>query len=268
MYGSNSGSCILCVRVLRYDSDGHIESGDGPLNSVDGPQVMFACPLNPHFAHSATHCVGWVTGINRDRKLACRKGAYHERVALKPHIRHQRVYGMGDKQLYVDPCDSSHRMCCRMRKMWVQRASEHGLGSIVQTVPNSTWPSQLHWSIHVHTHEMYEPESPNYFTAEAPSNPLLNLPRNKQNSLCFKVRPKNWQFQVFIPGWIIGGRQLCYHGNWIKFTWWCCPRAPADHCLVPGVVGHLHCQNLRIKFWTKCCLFVFFTQEILLEWPL
>ena len=68
MYGSNSSSCISCihvhVRMLRCNSDGHIELGDGPLNSVDGPQVVFACPLNPHFAHSATHCVGWVTGIN------------------------------------------------------------------------------------------------------------------------------------------------------------------------------------------------------------
>ena len=46
------------VRMLRCNLDGHIELGDGPLNSVDGPQVVFACPLNPHFAHSATHCVG------------------------------------------------------------------------------------------------------------------------------------------------------------------------------------------------------------------
>ena len=55
MYSSNSGSCISCVR----NSDGHIELGSvwpmDPPNSVDGPQVVFACPLNPHFAHSATH---------------------------------------------------------------------------------------------------------------------------------------------------------------------------------------------------------------------
>ena len=57
MYGSNSGSCILCIRMLRCNSDGHIELGDGPLNSVDGPQVVFACPLNPQFcAFSNTLC--------------------------------------------------------------------------------------------------------------------------------------------------------------------------------------------------------------------
>ena len=27
MYGSNSGSCISCVRMLRCNSDGHIELG-------------------------------------------------------------------------------------------------------------------------------------------------------------------------------------------------------------------------------------------------
>ena len=27
MYGSNSSSCILCVRMLRWNSDGHIELG-------------------------------------------------------------------------------------------------------------------------------------------------------------------------------------------------------------------------------------------------
>ena len=43
--------------ILRCNSDVHIGSGDGTLNSVDGPRVVFACPLNPHFAHSATHCV-------------------------------------------------------------------------------------------------------------------------------------------------------------------------------------------------------------------
>ena len=43
--------------IHRCNSDGHIGSGDGILNSVVGPRVVFACPLNPHFAHSATHCV-------------------------------------------------------------------------------------------------------------------------------------------------------------------------------------------------------------------
>ena len=38
-------------------------------------------------------------------------------------------------------------MCCWMRKMRVQRASEHDLGSIAQMVPNSIWPSELHRSI-------------------------------------------------------------------------------------------------------------------------
>ena len=61
-----------------------------------------------------------------------------------------------DKWFYADPCDSSQIMCCWMRKMRVQRASEHGLGSIAQTVPNSIWPSELHRSIR--THEMHEPE--------------------------------------------------------------------------------------------------------------
>ena len=53
---------------------------------------------------------------------------------LKPHVRHQWIYGMGTKRCYVDPRDSSNTMCCRMRKMRVQRASEHGLGPSTRTM--------------------------------------------------------------------------------------------------------------------------------------
>ena len=43
--------------------------------------------------------------------------------------------------------DSTHTMCCQMRQMRVQRVSEHGLGSITQTVPNLILPSELHQTI-------------------------------------------------------------------------------------------------------------------------
>ena len=54
------GDWLVCCAYICSDEirTAIIELGDGPLNSVDGPQVLFACPLNPHFAHSATHCVG------------------------------------------------------------------------------------------------------------------------------------------------------------------------------------------------------------------
>ena len=41
---------------------------------------MFACPLNPHFAHSATHCVEGVTGINIKPLVPMPKPADDERV--------------------------------------------------------------------------------------------------------------------------------------------------------------------------------------------
>ena len=44
-------------------------------------------------------------------------------------------------------------MCCWMRKLPVQRASEHDLRSIAKTVPNSIWPSE--WKIRsIRTHEI------------------------------------------------------------------------------------------------------------------
>ena len=52
----------------------------------------------------------------------------------------------GYQRCYVDPHDSFPTMCRWMRKVRVQRASEHGLGSNAQMVPNSIWPSELHES--------------------------------------------------------------------------------------------------------------------------
>ena len=48
----------------------------------DGPHAVFACPLNPHFAQSATHCVGVIMGINLNLLDPCSKPADYERVAL------------------------------------------------------------------------------------------------------------------------------------------------------------------------------------------
>ena len=44
-------SHVIRTAILNWDRLGN------------GRKVVFACPLNPHFAHSATHCVGWVTWI-------------------------------------------------------------------------------------------------------------------------------------------------------------------------------------------------------------
>ena len=60
---------------------------------------------------------------------------------------------MGTSGLMLIPVTHLHTMCCRMRKMRVQWASEHSLGFINQTVPDSIWPSELHRSIR--THEMH-----------------------------------------------------------------------------------------------------------------
>ena len=54
--GSNPGSCVMefgrPYRIGRWNTKLH-----------GWTKVVFACPLNPHFAHSATHCVEWVMGI-------------------------------------------------------------------------------------------------------------------------------------------------------------------------------------------------------------
>ena len=65
---------------------------------------------------------------------------------LKTHVRDKRLYGT---LIYVDPRDSFHTMCCWMRKMRVQRTSEHDPGPPTEfsvPSPDPIWPSELHYA--------------------------------------------------------------------------------------------------------------------------
>ena len=57
--------------MSRCHSDGHIELGT--VWAMDPKSCSLArWRLNPHFAHSATHCVGWVTGIDQHKTASPR----------------------------------------------------------------------------------------------------------------------------------------------------------------------------------------------------